>query len=143
MAGSRYRGDFEERLKKVLKEIGTRGDIVLFIDELHTPWREPPRARSTPRASSPMPRARRAPDDRRHDADEYRKHLEKDAALERRFQLINVEEPTVAHTIEILGSATGTRRTARVVHRRRAGRRREPVGSLHQRPGSSRTRRST
>src|ERR671931_652874 len=65
VAGSRYRGDFEERLKKVLKEIRTRGDIVLFIDELH-------------------------------------KHLEKDAALERRFQPINVEQPTVAHTIEIL-----------------------------------------
>jgi len=104
VAGSRYRGDFEERLKKVLKEIRTRGDIVLFIDELHTLVGAGAAEGAIDAASILKPMLARGELQTigATTRDEYRKHLEKDAALERRFQPINVEEPTVAHTIEIL-----------------------------------------
>jgi ATP-dependent Clp protease ATP-binding subunit ClpC len=104
VAGSRYRGDFEERLKKVLKEIKTRGDIVLFIDELHTLVGAGAAEGAIDAASILKPMLARGELQTigATTRDEYRKHLEKDAALERRFQPINVEEPTVAHTIEIL-----------------------------------------
>ncbi|HET6663782.1 MAG TPA: Clp protease N-terminal domain-containing protein, partial [Acidimicrobiales bacterium] len=104
VAGSRYRGDFEERLKKVLKEIRTRGDIVLFIDELHTLVGAGAAEGAIDAASILKPMLARGELQTigATTLDEYRKYLEKDAALERRFQKIVVEEPTVAHTIEIL-----------------------------------------
>ena len=104
VAGSRYRGDFEERLKKVLKEIRTRGDIILFIDELHTLVGAGAAEGAIDAASILKPMLARGELQTigATTLDEYRKHLEKDAALERRFQPIKVEEPTVAHTIEIL-----------------------------------------
>ena len=104
VAGSRYRGDFEERLKKVLKEIRTRGDIILFIDELHTLVGAGAAEGAIDAASILKPMLARGELQTigATTLDEYRKHLEKDAALERRFQPIKVEEPTVAQTIEIL-----------------------------------------
>ncbi|NOX31051.1 MAG: AAA family ATPase, partial [Actinobacteria bacterium] len=104
VAGSRYRGDFEERLKKVLKEIKTRGDIILFIDELHTLVGAGAAEGAIDAASILKPMLARGELQTigATTLDEYRKHLEKDAALERRFQPIKVEPPTVAHTIEIL-----------------------------------------
>jgi ATP-dependent Clp protease ATP-binding subunit ClpC len=104
VAGSRYRGDFEERLKKVLKEIKTRGDIILFIDELHTLVGAGAAEGAIDAASILKPMLARGELQTigATTLDEYRKHLEKDAALERRFQQIKVEEPTVAHTIEIV-----------------------------------------
>src|SRR5660397_71795 len=104
VAGSRYRGDFEERLKKVLKEIRTRGDIVLFIDEIHTLVGAGAAEGAIDAASILKPMLARGELQTigATTLDEYRKHIEKDAALERRFQPIQVSEPTVAHTIEIL-----------------------------------------
>jgi ATP-dependent Clp protease ATP-binding subunit ClpC len=104
VAGSRYRGDFEERLKKVLKEIRTRGDIVLFIDEIHTLVGAGAAEGAIDAASILKPMLARGELQTigATTLDEYRKHVEKDAALERRFQPIQVSEPTLAHTIEIL-----------------------------------------
>ncbi|HVL27816.1 MAG TPA: ATP-dependent Clp protease ATP-binding subunit [Acidimicrobiales bacterium] len=104
VAGSRYRGDFEERLKKVLKEIRTRGDIILFIDELHTLVGAGAAEGAIDAASILKPMLARGELQTigATTLDEYRKHLEKDAALERRFQPIKVDEPTISHTIEIL-----------------------------------------
>ena len=104
VAGSRYRGDFEERLKKVLKEIRTRGDTILFIDELHTLVGAGAAEGAIDAASILKPMLARGELQTigATTIDEYRKHFEKDAALERRFQPIKVEEPTIAHTIEIL-----------------------------------------
>jgi ATP-dependent Clp protease ATP-binding subunit ClpC len=104
VAGSRYRGDFEERLKKVLKEIRNRGDIVLFIDELHTLVGAGAAEGAIDAASILKPMLARGELQTvgATTLDEYRKHLEKDAALERRFQPIKVEEPSITHTIEIL-----------------------------------------
>ncbi len=104
VAGSRYRGDFEERLKKVLKEIKTRGDIILFIDELHTLVGAGAAEGAIDAASILKPMLARGELQTigATTRDEYRKYLEKDAALERRFQPIDVSEPTVAHTIDIL-----------------------------------------
>ncbi|MFS3127218.1 ATP-dependent Clp protease ATP-binding subunit [Nocardioides sp. Bht2] len=104
VAGSRYRGDFEERLKKVLKEIRTRGDIILFIDEIHTLVGAGAAEGAIDAASILKPMLARGELQTigATTLDEYRKHLEKDAALERRFQPIQVAEPSIAHTIEML-----------------------------------------
>ena len=104
VAGSRYRGYFEERLKKVLKEIKTRGDIILFIDEIHTLVGAGAAEGAIDAASILKPMLARGELQTigATTLDEYRKHVEKDAALERRFQPIQVKEPSVAHTIEIL-----------------------------------------
>ena len=104
MAGSRYRGDFEERLKKVLKEIKTRGDVVLFIDEIHTLVGAGAAEGAIDAASILKPMLARGELQTigATTLDEYRKYVEKDAALERRFQPIQVAEPTIAHTIDIL-----------------------------------------
>ncbi len=104
VAGSRYRGDFEERLKKVLKEIRTRGDIVLFIDEIHTLVGAGAAEGAIDAASILKPMLARGELQTigATTLDEYRKYLEKDAALERRFQPIQVNEPSIAHTIEML-----------------------------------------
>src|SRR3990170_4676403 len=104
VAGSRYRGDFEERLKKVLKEIRTRGDIILFIDEIHTLVGAGAAEGAIDAASILKPMLARGELQTigATTLDEYRKYLERDSALERRFQPIQVGEPSVAHTIEIL-----------------------------------------
>ena len=104
VAGSRYRGDFEERLKKVLKEIRTRGDIILFIDEIHTLVGAGAAEGAIDAASILKPMLARGELQTigATTLDEYRKHIEKDAALERRFQPIQVPEPSLAHSIEIL-----------------------------------------
>ncbi len=104
VAGSRYRGDFEERLKKVLKEIRTRGDIILFIDELHTLVGAGAAEGAIDAASILKPMLARGELQTigATTLEEYRKYLEKDAALERRFQPITVDEPTLSHTIEIV-----------------------------------------
>jgi ATP-dependent Clp protease ATP-binding subunit ClpC len=104
VAGSRYRGDFEERLKKVVKEVRTRGDIVLFIDELHTLVGAGAAEGAIDAASILKPMLARGELQTigATTLDEYRKHLEKDTALARRFQPVKVEEPSLAHTIEIL-----------------------------------------
>ncbi|MCY1158795.1 MAG: ATP-dependent Clp protease ATP-binding subunit, partial [Citricoccus sp.] len=116
VAGSRYRGDFEERLKKVLKEIRTRGDIILFIDEIHTLVGAGAAEGAIDAASILKPMLARGELQTigATTLDEYRKHLEKDAALERRFQPIQVAEPTLAHAIEIL---TGLRDRYEAHHR--------------------------
>ena len=104
VAGSRYRGDFEERLKKVLKEIRTRGDIILFIDEIHTLVGAGAAEGAIDAASILKPMLARGELQTigATTLDEYRKYVEKDAALERRFQPVQVGEPSVEHTIEIL-----------------------------------------
>ena len=104
VAGSRYRGDFEERLKKVLKEIKTRGDIMLFIDEIHTLVGAGAAEGAIDAASILKPMLARGELQTigATTLDEYRKHIEKDAALERRFQPIQVAEPSIAMTIDIL-----------------------------------------
>ncbi|MEI8049832.1 MAG: ATP-dependent Clp protease ATP-binding subunit [Actinomycetes bacterium] len=104
VAGSRYRGDFEERLKKVLKEIRTRGDIILFIDEIHTLVGAGAAEGAIDAASILKPMLARGELQTvgATTIDEYRKHVEKDAALERRFQPVKVEQPSVALTIDIL-----------------------------------------
>ncbi|QCU76860.1 ATP-dependent Clp protease ATP-binding subunit [Citricoccus sp. SGAir0253] len=104
VAGSRYRGDFEERLKKVLKEIRTRGDIILFIDEIHTLVGAGAAEGAIDAASILKPMLARGELQTigATTLDEYRKHIEKDAALERRFQPIQVNEPSVDETTEIL-----------------------------------------
>ncbi|MFC6384957.1 ATP-dependent Clp protease ATP-binding subunit [Nesterenkonia lacusekhoensis] len=104
VAGSRYRGDFEERLKKVLKEIRTRGDIILFIDEIHTLVGAGAAEGAIDAANILKPMLARGELQTigATTLDEYRKHIEKDAALERRFQPIQVEEPSVETTVQVL-----------------------------------------
>ncbi|GLB63742.1 ATP-dependent Clp protease ATP-binding subunit ClpC1 [Dietzia sp. NCCP-2495] len=104
VAGSRYRGDFEERLKKVLKEINQRGDIILFIDEIHTLVGAGAAEGAIDAASILKPKLARGELQTigATTLDEYRKHIEKDAALERRFQPVQVPEPSVELSIEIL-----------------------------------------
>ncbi|MFV8396017.1 ATP-dependent Clp protease ATP-binding subunit [Corynebacterium hindlerae] len=104
VAGSRYRGDFEERLKKVLKEINQRGDIILFIDEIHTLVGAGAAEGAIDAASLLKPKLARGELQTigATTLDEYRKHIEKDAALERRFQPVQVPEPSVEMTIDIL-----------------------------------------
>ena len=104
VAGSRYRGDFEERLKKVLKEIRTRGDIILFIDEIHTLVGAGAAEGAIDAASILKPMLARGELQTigATTLDEYRKHIEKDAALERRFQPIQVDEPSQELAVQIL-----------------------------------------
>ncbi|MDN5706823.1 ATP-dependent Clp protease ATP-binding subunit [Corynebacterium casei] len=104
VAGSRYRGDFEERLKKVLKEINQRGDIILFIDEVHTLVGAGAAEGAIDAASLLKPKLARGELQTigATTLDEYRKHIEKDAALERRFQPVKVDEPSMEDTITIL-----------------------------------------
>ncbi|AWB82635.1 NDP-hexose 4-ketoreductase [Corynebacterium yudongzhengii] len=104
VAGSRYRGDFEERLKKVLKEINQRGDIILFIDEIHTLVGAGAAEGAIDAASLLKPKLARGELQTigATTLDEYRKHIEKDAALERRFQPVQVDEPSLEDTVAIL-----------------------------------------
>ncbi|WP_203832772.1 Clp protease N-terminal domain-containing protein, partial [Actinoplanes lobatus] len=104
VAGSRYRGDFEERLKKVLKEIRVRGDVILFIDEIHNLVGAGAAEGAIDAASILKPMLARGELQTvgATTSDEWRKYVEKDGALERRFQPIVVGEPSLAHTIGIL-----------------------------------------
>jgi ATP-dependent Clp protease ATP-binding subunit ClpC len=104
VAGSKYRGEFEERLKKVMKEITQRGDIILFIDELHNLVGAGAAEGAIDAASILKPALARGELQTigATTLDEYRKYLERDSALERRFQQIRVEEPTIDQTVEIL-----------------------------------------
>ncbi len=104
VAGSRYRGDFEERLKKILKEINQRGDIILFIDEIHTLVGAGAAEGAIDAASLLKPKLARGELQTigATTLDEYRKHIEKDAALERRFQPVQVDEPSMEDTVTIL-----------------------------------------
>ena len=105
VAGSRYRGDFEERLKKVLKEIRTRGDIILFIDEMHTLVGAGAAEGAIDAASILKPMLARGELQTigATTLDEYRKYVEKDKALERRFQPVMVGEPNAEDAIAMLG----------------------------------------
>ena len=104
IAGSRYRGDFEERLKKILKEIKTRGNIIVFIDEIHTLVGAGAAEGSVDAVSilKPMMARGELQTIGATTLDEYRKHIEKDSALERRFQPVKVDPPTVEETVKIL-----------------------------------------
>ncbi|MDP3013231.1 MAG: Clp protease N-terminal domain-containing protein, partial [Candidatus Subteraquimicrobiales bacterium] len=104
VAGSKYRGEFEERLKKVMKEIRSRGDVILFIDEMHNLVGAGAAEGAIDAASILKPALARGELQTigATTIDEYRKYVERDAALERRFQPIFVEEPSVEETIEIL-----------------------------------------
>src|SRR5699024_7279617 len=104
VAGTKYRGEFEERLKKVMEEIHQAGNVVLCIDELHT-LVGAGCAEGAIDASNILKPALACGELQCIGAttlDEYRKNIEKDAALERRFQPVQVDEPTVEDTIEIL-----------------------------------------
>ena len=104
VAGSKYRGEFEERIKKVISEVQISGNILLFIDEIHTIIGAGG-AEGAIDASNIMKPALSRGELQILGAttrDEYRKHIEKDAALERRFQPVTVEEPTINEAIEIL-----------------------------------------
>ena len=116
IAGSRYRGDFEERLKKVLKEIRTRGDIILFIDEIHTLVGAGAAEGAIDAASILKPMLARGELQTigATTTEEYRKYIEKDAALERRFQPVQVEQPSVEDAVKIL---TGLRDRYEAHHR--------------------------
>jgi len=104
VAGSKYRGEFEERLKKVMKEIRSRGDVILFVDEMHNLVGAGAAEGAIDAASILKPALARGELQTigATTLDEYRKHVEKDAALERRFQPINVGEPSVDETVSIL-----------------------------------------
>jgi ATP-dependent Clp protease ATP-binding subunit ClpC len=104
IAGSRYRGDFEERLRKVLKEIKNRGDIIIFIDEIHTLVGAGAAEGAIDAASILKPMLARGELQTigATTTDEFRKHFEKDAALARRFQAVEVREPSIQHSIQIL-----------------------------------------
>ena len=104
VAGSKYRGEFEERLKKVMKEIRETGDIILFIDELHNLVGAGAAEGAIDAASILKPALARGELQTigATTLDEYRKYLERDAALERRFMQIKVAEPSVEETVEIL-----------------------------------------
>jgi ATP-dependent Clp protease ATP-binding subunit ClpC len=104
VAGTRYRGDFEERIKKVLKEVESRNDVVIFLDELHTLVGAGAGDGAMDAASILKPALSRGKLTviGATTTDEYRKHIEKDAALERRFQPITVDAPSVDETVAIL-----------------------------------------
>jgi len=104
VAGSKYRGEFEERLKKVMKEIRDTGDIILFIDELHNLIGAGAAEGAIDAASILKPALARGELQTigATTLDEYRKHIERDSALERRFQQIRVNEPNIEETERIL-----------------------------------------
>ncbi len=143
VAGTKYRGEFEDRLKAVLKEITEAdGQIILFIDELHT-LVGAGAAEGSMDASNMLKPALARGELRAIGAttiNEYRKHIEKDPALERRFQPVLIAEPTVEDTIAILRGLQGSLRIAsrRAYQRRRHHRRGHAFASLHHRPFSAR-----
>ena len=138
VAGSKYRGEFEERLKKVMKEITQRGDIILFIDELHNLVGAGAAEGAIDAASILKPALARGELQTigATTLDEYRKYLERDSALERRFQQIRVDQPTIEETVEILEGLRDRYEQHHKVqdHRRGAARRRRARRPLHLRP---------
>ncbi len=104
LAGTKYRGDFEERLKKAMEEIKKAGDVIVFVDELHTIIGAGAAEGAVDAANILKPALSRGEIQiiGATTLDEYRKHIEKDAALERRFQPVTVGEPTEEDSIEIL-----------------------------------------
>lgn len=104
IAGAKYRGEFEDRLKKVMEEINRAGNIILFIDELHTIVGAGAAEGAIDAANILKPALARGELQviGATTIEEYRKHIEKDAALERRFQPINLDEPTAEESIQIL-----------------------------------------
>lgn len=104
VAGTKYRGEFEDRLKKVIQEITATNDIIVFIDELHTLIGAGAAEGAIDAANILKPALARGELQciGATTLDEYRKHIERDSALERRFQPINVDEPTVEETVNIL-----------------------------------------
>ena len=151
VAGSKYRGEFEERLKKVMKEITQRGDIILFIDELHNLVGAGAAEGAIDAASILKPALARGELQTvgATTLDEYRKYLERDSALERRFQKIQVDEPARRRpSRSCAASATGTRPTtaSRSPTRRWPPRptsptATSPTASCRTRPSTSSTRR--
>ena len=109
VAGSKYRGEFEDRLKKVISEVKKSGNVILFIDEMHTIIGAGSAEGSIDAASILKPPLSRGEIQviGATTADEYRKHIEKDSALERRFQPVNVNEPSVADTLAIIRGLQG------------------------------------
>ena len=108
VAGSKYRGEFEERLKQVIKEVKTEGDVILFIDEMHTLIGAGSAEGSIDAAAILKPPLSRGEIQviGATTTDEYRKHIEKDTALERRFQVVTIEEPSPEQAIKILSGLT-------------------------------------
>ena len=104
VAGTRYRGDFEERMKKVLKEIKKRGNVIIFLDEIHTVVGAGAAEGAIDAASILKPMLARGELQTigATTLEEYRKHFERDSALARRFQPVQVDEPTIADAVEIL-----------------------------------------
>jgi ATP-dependent Clp protease ATP-binding subunit ClpC len=104
VAGSKYRGEFEERLKKVMKEIANKGDVILFIDEIHNLVGAGAAEGAIDAASILKPALARGELQTigATTIDEYRKYLERDSALERRFQQVRVEQPAVEEAVQIL-----------------------------------------
>ena len=104
VAGAKYRGDFEERIKKALNEVRKVGDVILFIDEIHTIVGAGAAEGAIDAANILKPLLARGEIQLigATTIEEYRKYIEKDSALERRFSPINIEEPTINQTIEIL-----------------------------------------
>ena len=109
VAGSKYRGEFEDRLKKVIAEVKKSGNVILFIDEMHTIIGAGSAEGSIDAASILKPPLSRGEIQviGATTADEYRKHIEKDSALERRFQPVNINEPSVADTLAIIRGLQG------------------------------------
>ena len=138
VAGSKYRGEFEERLKKVMKEITQRGDIILFIDELHNLVGAGAAEGAIDAASILKPALARGELQTigATTLEEYRKYLERDSALERRFQQIRVEQPTTEETVQILkGLRDRYEQHHKVQHHRRGPRGRGGARRpLHLRP---------
>ncbi|WP_036726400.1 ATP-dependent Clp protease ATP-binding subunit [Patulibacter minatonensis] len=104
VAGSKYRGEFEERLKKVMKEIANKGDVILFIDEIHNLVGAGAAEGAIDAASILKPALARGELQTigATTIDEYRKYLERDSALERRFQQVRVEQPSTEEAVQIL-----------------------------------------
>ena len=152
IAGTKYRGQFEERLKAVMNEIAKNRNVVLFIDELHTLVGAGAAEGASRRLQHAQPALARGELQciGASTLNEYRKYVEKDGALERRFQPVVVDPPSVDETIAILA---GLRATTRTTTRSRSPTRRlrrprgsrsgtSPTGSFPTRPSTSSTRRA-
>ena len=118
VAGSKYRGEFEERLKQVVKEVKERGDVILFIDEMHTLIGAGSAEGSIDAAAILKPPLSRGEIQviGATTTEEYRKHIEKDSALNRRFQTVLIEEPSLEQSLQILTGLSGNYEAHHRVH---------------------------